>query len=64
MECETLESEAIYTKHLNLYCPKTYLCSNRVNRHLIVLNLYSVLINEILFTEFITVKVSGNLNSA
>ena len=30
----------------------------RVNQHLIVLNLYSVSINKILVTEFITVKSS------
>ena len=32
------------------------MCSNRGNQHLIILNLYSVSINEILATEFITVK--------
>ena len=62
-ECETQESEAGYTKHLTLYYFETYIiCSYRVNLHLIVLNLYSVSINKIIVTEFITVKVSQNLN--
>ena len=34
------------------------MCMYRVNQHLIVLNLYSVSINKILVTEFITVKSS------
>ena len=33
MECETQESEAGYTKHLNLYWPKTKMCRYMVNRH-------------------------------
>ena len=33
-----------------------------VNQHFIVLNLYSVSIDKILVTEFITEKVSQNLN--
>ena len=32
------------------------MCSYRVSEHLIVLKLYSVLINKILVTEFINVK--------
>ena len=32
------------------------------NQHLIVLNIGSVSINKLLVTEFITVKVSQNLN--
>ena len=55
--------EAGYTKHLNLYKPKTYMGRYRVNQHLIVLNLYSVSISKILVTEFITMKVGQNLNS-
>ena len=38
------------------------MCKYRVNQYLIVLNLYSVSIITILGTEFITVKVSQNLN--
>ena len=34
----------------------------RVNQHLIVLNLDNITINKVLLTEFITVKVSQNLN--
>ena len=60
MKCETQESEAEYTKHLNLYQPKTCMCRHRVNQDLIVLNLYSVSINKILVTEFITVEVLQN----
>ena len=56
------ESEAGYAKHLNLYWPKTYIFRCRVNEHVIVLYLYNVSINKILGTEFITVKVSQNLN--
>ena len=62
MECGTQESEARYTKHLNLYWLKTYICRYRVNQHLIVLNLYSVSINKILVMKFATLKVSRNLN--
>ena len=62
MACETQESEVGHTKHLNLYYLKAYVCSYRVNQHLIVLNLYSVSINKILVMEFITVEVSQNLN--
>ena len=62
MECETQESEAGYTKHLNLYKSKTNIGRYRVNQHLIVLNLGSVSINKVLVTKFITVKVSQNLN--
>ena len=38
------------------------MCSYRVNQHLIVLNLYIASINKILAMEFISVKVSQNLN--
>ena len=38
------------------------MCRYRVNQHLIVINLDSVSINKILVTEFITVKVSQNIN--
>ena len=63
MECETQESEAGYTKHFNLYYPKTYVCRlNRINQHLVVLNLNSVSINKILVTKLTTVKASQNLN--
>ena len=31
MECETQESVVGYTKHLNLYSPKTYIGRYRVN---------------------------------
>ena len=62
MECETQQNEAGYTKHLNLYLPKTYMCRYMINQHLIVLNLGSASINKVLGTEFITVKVSQNLN--
>ena len=55
MECETQESEAGYTNHLNLYYPKADMCRFRVNQH-------CVSINKILVTEFVTVKVSWNLN--
>ena len=37
-------------------CSKTCMCKCRVEQHLIVLNLYSVSINKILVTEFITMK--------
>ena len=39
-----------------------YICRYRVNQHLIVLNLDSVSINKILATEFLTIRVSQNLN--
>ena len=39
MECERQESEAGYTKHLNLYYRITYMYRDWVNQHLIVLNL-------------------------
>ena len=58
MECETQENEAGYTKKLKLYLLKVYMCRYRVNQHLIVLNLKF----KILVKEFITVKVSLNLN--
>ena len=38
------------------------MCKYRVNRHLIILNLCNVSINEILITEFIFVQVSQYLN--
>ena len=54
MKSETKENEVGYTKHLNLYQPKTCMCCRyRVNQHLIVLNLYGVSINKMLVTEFI-----------
>ena len=56
MECETQESQAGPTKHLDLYYPKTAMCSRRVNQHLLVLNLHNFSINKILAIEFITVK--------
>ena len=57
MECETQESEAGYTEHLNLCEPKTNIISEyRINQHLIVLNLCSVSIKKILVMEFIIVK--------
>ena len=46
VECETQESEAGYTKNLNLHIPKTYTCRYRINQHLIVLKLDSVSVNE------------------
>ena len=57
MSCETHESYAGNTsgKYTNL----KHTCKYREDRHLIVLNLFSVSINQILVTEFIvTVKVS------
>ena len=36
---------------------------HRADQHLIVLNSYSISINKILVTEFMTVKASQNLNS-
>ena len=62
MECETQESVAGYTKHVNLYLPETYMYRYGVNQHLTVLNLYSASINTILVTKFTTVKVSQNLS--
>ena len=38
------------------------MCRYSVNQQLIGLNLYTVSINEVLVTEFITVEVSQNLN--
>ena len=38
------------------------MCRYRVNQHLIVLCSYRISINKILSTEFITEKVSQNLN--
>ena len=61
-EWETQESKAGYTKNLNLHSPKTYMCKYRVNQHLIILNLGNFSINKVLVTEFITVKLSQNLN--
>ena len=54
MECKAQESLAGYTKLLNSHKPKTYMCRFRVNQHLIVLNLYSVSITEILVTELVS----------
>ena len=51
MECNTQESSAGSTKHLNLYWPKTYVCECRLRQNLIVLNLYCVSVNKILVTE-------------
>ena len=39
------------------------MCKYRIDQHLIVLNLYSISINIILVLEFMTAKVSHNLNS-
>ena len=39
------------------------MCRYIVDQHLIVLNLYNVLINKILVLKFMAVKVSQNLNS-
>ena len=36
------------TKHLNLHQPKTYMCKCKVDQHLLVLNVYSILISKIL----------------
>ena len=49
-------------KHLNLYYRKSFLCGYGLNQHLLILNLSNVSINKTLATEFITVKVSQNLN--
>ena len=40
----------------------TYICRYRANQHLMVLNLDSTSINKILVKEFVTVKVSQDLN--
>ena len=40
-----------------------YICRYRVNQHLIVMNLYSISINKILVTEFITVKYVNTMKS-
>ena len=62
VECETQESKVEYTKRI--YINLKHTCAGfRVNQHLIVLNLYNALINKIMVTEFITLKVSWNLNS-
>ena len=42
--------------------PKTYICRYKINQHLIALKLDSVLINESIAPEFVTVKVSQDLN--
>ena len=57
MEYKAQESQAGYTKYLNSHKTKPYIFRCRVNQHLIVLNLYSVSINKILVTEFMTVRV-------
>ena len=41
---------------------QTCICRCRVNQYLIVLNLYSVSVSKVLVTEYITVKVSQNIN--
>ena len=46
----------------NSYKPKPYIWRYRVNQHLIVLNLYSISIHKTLIMEFMTVRVSQNLN--
>ena len=38
------------------------MCKCMVDQHLIVINLHSILINKILVTGFMTVKVWPNLN--
>ena len=62
MGYETQESLAGYAKIFNLHYPKPYIYRYRVNQHFIVLNLYSVSMNKILVTEFMTVRVSHILS--
>ena len=62
MECETQESEAGYTKHLNLHYPKTYNCRYKINQHLIALKLGSVSITKSIAPQLVTVKVPQDLN--
>ena len=62
MECETQDSQAGYTRYLNSHLLKACKCRYRVNQHLIVLNLHSASISEILVTEFMIVRVPQNLN--
>ena len=56
MECKTQENIWIYT---NL---KTYICRYRINQHSIVLKLNSASVNKSLAPEFVTLKVSQDLN--
>ena len=63
MECQTHEGFAGNRKHLNSHQPKTKMRKHMVDQHLIVLNLYSISINKILTTGFMTMKFSKNLNS-
>ena len=56
MEFETQENVWIYT---NL---KKYICRYRINQHSIVLKLNSASVNKILDPEFVTSKVSQDLN--
>ena len=50
------------TFEFTLLQPKTYMCEYRVNQHSITLNLYSVPTIDILVTDFMTAKVSLDLN--
>ena len=50
------------TFEFTLLQPKTYMCEYRVNQHSIALNLYSVPTIDILVTDFMTAKVSLDLN--
>ena len=61
MECETQKTWAGYTKHLNLHQPKACICRYRINQHLIFLKLEGVSINKSIAPEFVTVKVSQDL---
>ena len=54
MECEMLECQFVYIKHLNFDYSKTYICRHMVNQHPIILNLYSISNIKILATKFVT----------
>ena len=62
MECETQGNQAGYPKHLNLHWSKTHMCRYKVIEQLIVLKSDNVSSKKILATEFVTLKVSQNLN--
>ena len=51
------------TKHSNLHLSDANLYQFRLYSHSIVLNLYSISINDIIIMKFISVKEPQNLNS-
>ena len=62
MEEETEKSQAGCTQHLSLHYPKTYIRRYSINQHVIAVKLESVSIKKSIAPEFVTMKVSQDLN--